>query len=156
MPWQLLFALPPPALCPACGKRVPIEGAVFADDVAGAPRRWHRQCRHDEHAAQGAKRERREQAAARRATVYRKPTLVRETSIAALASIDAGTLRDIVYTAIVDAGDATCDELEIKLGLTHQTTSARVHELMKGHHIIDSGARRPTRSGRAATVWRSS
>jgi predicted transcriptional regulator len=47
----------------------------------------------------------------------------------------------------------TCDEVEIALGLTHQTASARVNELMKKKLIIDSTLRRKTRSGRKATVW---
>jgi hypothetical protein len=48
---------------------------------------------------------------------------------------------------------ATCDQIEIALGLTHQTCSARFNELAKAGAIVDSGNRRPTRSGRKAIVY---
>lgn len=50
--------------------------------------------------------------------------------------------------------DWTCDEIEQELGMSHQTISPRVHELAKLGLIVDSGARRKTRSGRTATIWR--
>lgn len=79
------------------------------------------------------------------------------TSRAAAESMErgAGRLRAIVLDAIRLAGvaGATCDELEHALILTHQTCSARVRELVLGGHVLDSGKRRKTRSGRAATVW---
>ena len=48
---------------------------------------------------------------------------------------------------------STCDELEQMLGLTHQTCSASVNNLMNKGLIIASGYR-PTRSGRSARVWK--
>lgn len=48
---------------------------------------------------------------------------------------------------------ATCDEIEVALSLSHQTTSARVRDLFKAGSIRDSGIRRNTRTGRKATVW---
>jgi hypothetical protein len=65
-----------------------------------------------------------------------------------------GKLRKRVYAEIVKRGEygATCDELEVALGLTHQTCSARVNELMRARAIIGTG-KRPTRSGRKARVW---
>lgn len=56
------------------------------------------------------------------------------------------------------AHGATCDELELITGMTHQTASARVHELMRLGKLVASEAdgktiRRPTRSGSKATVW---
>jgi hypothetical protein len=48
---------------------------------------------------------------------------------------------------------ATCDELEQAFDLPHQTVSARIRELALGEKIVDSGNKRPTRSGRAAIVW---
>lgn len=48
---------------------------------------------------------------------------------------------------------ATCDEIEDKLKMSHQTASARVRELALKSVIKDSGARRKTRSGRKAIVW---
>jgi len=47
----------------------------------------------------------------------------------------------------------TCDEIEQKLGLAHQTASARLRELSMKQHIVDSGIKRKTRSGRNAIVW---
>lgn len=48
---------------------------------------------------------------------------------------------------------ATCDEVEEVLGMSHQTASARVNGLMNDRWLVDSGRRRPTRSGSDATVW---
>jgi len=48
---------------------------------------------------------------------------------------------------------ATCDELEQAMGLSHQTASARLREMNLKGQVVDSGERRPTRSGRAAIVW---
>lgn len=80
----------------------------------------------------------------------------RDTSAAARESVKDRTehLRVLVLNAIRKARGATCDRLEVLLGLTHQTCSARVHDLMKAGQIEDSGARKPTRSGRPAIVWR--
>lgn len=67
----------------------------------------------------------------------------------------ASNIREEVYTAIRLMGEIglTCDEAEEWLGYSHQTTSARIHELKKGSDIKDSGERRATRSGRAAVVY---
>jgi transcription initiation factor IIE alpha subunit len=46
----------------------------------------------------------------------------------------------------------TCDEVEISLGLTHQTCSATINKLMRDGVIISIG-KRNTRSGRPACVW---
>lgn len=51
------------------------------------------------------------------------------------------------------SGPATCDELEERLSMTHQTASARVNELMRAGVVVAEGSR-PTRSGRRARVWR--
>ena len=80
-----------------------------------------------------------------------------DTSEAAAHSMlgPAPRLRALVYGAIRRSGDQgrTCDELEVQLELRHQTASARVRELAARDLIRDSGARRPTRSGRGAVVW---
>jgi hypothetical protein len=47
----------------------------------------------------------------------------------------------------------TDDELEQATGWRHQTVSARRRELVLLGKVKDSGKRRPTRSGRSATVW---
>ena len=50
-------------------------------------------------------------------------------------------------------GNLTCDEVECFLGFAHQTASARLKGLADKGLIKDSGARRPTRSGRMARVY---
>ena len=47
----------------------------------------------------------------------------------------------------------TCDELEVHMGMRHQTVSPRLLELVEAGRIEDSGERRPTRSGRGARVY---
>ncbi len=53
------------------------------------------------------------------------------------------------------AGDSglTCDQVEVRTGMAHQTASARITGLSRKHEILDRGVRRPTRSGRDAIVW---
>jgi response regulator of citrate/malate metabolism len=146
---QLLldFGLPveTPTLCPRCAG--PLAGEiVLATTQAGMPRQWHAQCRaaHDgEQAAYDARRAQRQRKRAQ------------ATSLDALSSIDASTLQGLVLETIQAAlAGLTCDEIEEQLDLRHQTASARLHELMKLGKIQDSGARRDTRSGRGAIVWR--
>ena len=48
---------------------------------------------------------------------------------------------------------ATCDELEQAFDMSHQTVSARLREMALKGAIVDSGKKRPTRSGRKAIVW---
>lgn len=69
----------------------------------------------------------------------------------------APSIRDRVFSYIKAQGrdGSTDDELEQALGLRHQTASARRRELVKMGLVQDSGQRRPTRSGRSATVWAS-
>jgi len=80
-----------------------------------------------------------------------------DTSKAAADSVEAETprLRGMVLDVILRARSTglTCDEAEVILGMRHQTISARFRELAKIGSIQDSGRRRPTRSGRRATVW---
>lgn len=71
----------------------------------------------------------------------------------AASSIRAHVLAHIVIVQRATGG-VTCDEVEESLGLRHQTASARIRELAMQKRIVDSGARRETRSGRLATVWR--
>lgn len=59
-----------------------------------------------------------------------------------------------VLRLIRERRGATCAEIESAMGLAHQTASARIWELAGMGLIEDSGARRPTPSGRRAIVWR--
>lgn len=86
------------------------------------------------------------------------PSVPGDTSEGAADSFQPGTiagLRRLVFLQVQGAEDGiTCDEVEVKLGMIHQTASARIRELVLGHFIEDSGARRPTRHGRGARVYR--
>jgi len=65
----------------------------------------------------------------------------------------AATLRALVLRVIEEAGGLTCDEVELRTGLTHQCASARINELARDGFVASSGAPRKTRSGRNACVW---
>lgn len=80
-----------------------------------------------------------------------------DTSIQALQSLSTTTLTNM-RKQVIDAfralgGSATCDEIEVATGLSHQTASARVRDLVKDGYLVDTGARRATRSGRSARVY---
>ena len=85
------------------------------------------------------------------------PAVDVDTSIAAAESMKphVGTMRERVLERVRRSGTSglTCDEAEVSLGLSHQTCSARFRELSKARVIVDSGVRRPTRSGRKAVVY---
>lgn len=66
--------------------------------------------------------------------------------------ISAASLRGLVLAYIGKTSGLTCDEVEVGLGLRHQTASARITELKLAGRIRSIG-RRPTRSGRYAEVW---
>jgi hypothetical protein len=81
-----------------------------------------------------------------------------ETSKAAAESQKGGGAqrdRERVLAAIIRAGipGMTTDEVEVALRGRHQTISARVNGLHNDGLIVDSGGRRPTRSGRQAVVY---
>lgn len=78
-----------------------------------------------------------------------------DTSAAAAESMAplTGKLRVKVYQFIGNRMfGATCDEVEVALGLRHQTASARCYELKHMGWIYETNDRRPTRSGRKAVV----
>lgn len=74
---------------------------------------------------------------------------------AALAALpDLGRLEGLVLACIVNASDGmTDDEIEVALGRSHQSASARRRGLVQKKLVADSGRTRPTRSGRHAVVW---
>ena len=80
-----------------------------------------------------------------------------DTSEEAAKSIKAKapTLREKVHEFLKRRGvfGATDYEIEQHLGLSHQTASARRRELVLKGYAKNSGDRRPTGSGRSATVW---
>lgn len=78
-----------------------------------------------------------------------------ETSTAAAASVVPNRQKVIerVLCAINASGGLTCDEVERRFGLRHQTASARVYDLRKRGHIKASEITRETSSGRGAIVW---
>jgi len=80
-----------------------------------------------------------------------------DTSIAAAKSQSGKATVDRIkiFELIKSCGDqgCTCDEAETRLGMLHQTASARIRDLHKLHIIRDSGDRRKTRTGRSARVY---
>jgi hypothetical protein len=81
---------------------------------------------------------------------------VPETSLAALKALDpevkARRERQILEY-IKTTGGATCCEIETALGLLHQSASSTITRLRSGGHLVDTGERRPTNTGRMAAVW---
>ena len=86
---------------------------------------------------------------------WRKRSLpASDTSDEAGASVDAKTIRMQVLRAIHQCGGLTCDEAEARLGLSHQTCSARFSEMWHDYKFIEqSGIKRKTRSDRNAHVY---
>jgi hypothetical protein len=82
----------------------------------------------------------------------------RDTSIAALQSQDEETVahrRNRIWQFIAEQRDgATCWEVEQEFEALHQTISAAIAHLSKDGHLVDTGKRRPTGTGRMAIVWR--
>lgn len=50
--------------------------------------------------------------------------------------------------------DATCDEVEVALGMNHQTTSARMADAKAAGLIVPGSGKRKTRTGCLAQAWR--
>jgi hypothetical protein len=81
---------------------------------------------------------------------------VQETSVAAHDSLDPeakARRANQIRAYIENNGDATCWEVESALGLLHQSASSTITKLRKDGHLIDSGERRRTNTGRMAIVW---
>lgn len=79
-------------------------------------------------------------------------------SIGAHRSIVSNKLQDFgrILDHLKTCGDAgaTCDEIEVALGLKHQTASARCSQLKSQGIIYEAGDRRLTRSQRPAAILR--
>jgi hypothetical protein len=81
---------------------------------------------------------------------------VQETSVAALESLDpaAKARREQLILACIESnGGATCWEVERALDLLHQSASSTITRLRKAGHLVDTGERRSTNTGRMAIVW---
>jgi len=79
-----------------------------------------------------------------------------ETSIAAFDSLDPqkkSQREQKILAYIRENGGATCWEVETTLGLLHQSASATITRLRRIGHLVDTGERRPTNTGRMAIVW---
>lgn len=80
-----------------------------------------------------------------------------DTSIAAADSLQtmAATLTEAAYQYVLGRGSdgATCDEVEVALGLRHQTASSRLWALERAGRVTMSVTTRPTRSGRKARIY---
>jgi len=79
-----------------------------------------------------------------------------DTSIEAYAQTpekSRSKIRYAILAKIKELGNATCDEIEQLLNLSHQCASARISELNKDNLIEDTGERRLTRLGRKARVY---
>ena len=61
--------------------------------------------------------------------------------------------RKMIYEFIKDSLGKTCDEIEVSLGLRHQTASCFIRFLTQDGLLRDSGNRRITRANRQAIVW---
>ena len=68
------------------------------------------------------------------------------------SSEDRSRQRRLVEGWITTRGDATCDEVEVGTGMSHQSCSVPIAELRAAGRLIDTGHRRPTRTGRSARV----
>jgi transcription initiation factor IIE alpha subunit len=80
-----------------------------------------------------------------------------ETSRLASAKIapTAHTLRQAVLRCLVSAGldGLTDEEMQDRIPMQPSTQRPRRVELVRSGHVIDSGRKRETRSGRSAVVW---
>jgi len=80
-----------------------------------------------------------------------------EFSVAAHESIKGNKARDQakIWNHVESLGEsgATCDEIEVSLGMSHQTASARVSEMKRSGRLKLNGEKRSTRTGRNAGVY---
>ncbi len=78
-------------------------------------------------------------------------------TLADLGAIRQGNKRVTVGLEILEfvaskPGGATCDECMAALSLSHQSGSARYHELMQTGCLVSTGKKKPTRTGGLATL----
>ena len=80
-----------------------------------------------------------------------------DTSVAAYEwvrdSLPAARQRVFELIEAAEPFGLTCDQVEQLLQKPHQSVSARMTELKRDGHIVDSRKRRPTRTGSTARVY---
>ncbi|MBA2707871.1 MAG: hypothetical protein H0U59_08725 [Gemmatimonadaceae bacterium] len=62
--------------------------------------------------------------------------------------------KKMIHAALVEGGPQTSDEISRTVGLLPHQVIKRVSDLRNDGSIVDSGERRPTRTGRRAAVWK--
>lgn len=67
------------------------------------------------------------------------------------AAVDEARVAAYIYGCGLTG--STDDEIEVSLGMIHQTASARRNGLARKNLVVNSGRTRPTRTGCHATVW---
>jgi len=78
--------------------------------------------------------------------------VMQPTSIEALKSIDRMSIMEKVLCELKIL-QSTDDEMELRMGLRHQTLSSCRRQCVKKEWVVATGKKRPTRSGRNANVW---
>ena len=76
-----------------------------------------------------------------------------DNSVAANARTGKQRDRTLILTYLTMVADATCDEVELALGMNHQTCSARFSEL-KRDRLVEATVKRPTRTSCKAQAWK--
>ena len=81
--------------------------------------------------------------------------MIQQTSRDAYESVNRAddTLYDRVLNCIYDNGSMTCDEVEVEIGGRHQSVSSSIRKGVQDGYLVNSGAKRRTRTGRKAIVW---
>jgi hypothetical protein len=83
--------------------------------------------------------------------------ITQQTSHDALESLKKdgrlGATAQTVLAQIRIYGGSTCDEIEYRLGMRHQTASSAIRSLVQQEILRASKQKRRTRSGREAIVW---
>ena len=76
--------------------------------------------------------------------------MIQQTSKDAYESVNRAddTLYDRVLNCIYDNGSMTCDEVEVEIGGRHQSVSSRIRKGVQDGYLVNSGAKRKTRTGR--------
>ena len=84
--------------------------------------------------------------------------IVQNTSLAAHKWLEetgkSNKYRKRIYEYIKGTEGCTCDEIEQKLSIRHQTASSQIRWLVQNKFLFKSIHERLTRTGRKAIVWK--